>query len=630
MDNRSRAFGKKTKGPEDAWGTLKRLLRLIMTTQPLLWLIAFISIIVSALASVVGTLFLQRLVDDYILPLLKVDDPKFGPLLTAIIWMAAIYLLGVVATYVYTQIMPALGQRIQKRLRDQLFVHMQTLPVGYFDSHSYGDLMSRYTNDVDTLTQLISQSFPQFLSSIFNLVFVIVGMLTLSPVLTLISVGIFLLSLGVIRFLSKRSSGYFQEQQRQLGQLNGFIEENLTGLKVIKVFSHESVIQNQFETVNESLRKDASAANGYATMLFPIMGNLGNLLYVLIALVGGALAVQNVLPLTLGAIAAFLQLSRNFSQPIAQISQQLNAIIMALAGSERLFQVLDEKPEIDEGQVTLVKAEKKADGTLGITPTGSLWAWQNADTNKPLIPLKGHIVFDGVWFSYDHKTPVFEGINFEAKPGAKVALVGTTGAGKTTMINLLTRFYELDQGRITYDGIDIRQIKKADLRHSLGMVLQETNLFTGTIADNIRMGKPDASMGEITAAAKLANADVFIRKLSKGYDTVLENGGASLSQGQRQLLAIARAAVADPAIMILDEATSSIDTQTERLVQSGMDNLMANRTTFAIAHRLSTIFNADLILVVEAGRIIERGNHEALMAQKGRYYDLYMGKTVLE
>ncbi|WP_416353280.1 ABC transporter ATP-binding protein [Agrilactobacillus fermenti] len=630
MNNRPRSFGKKSKGPKDTWATLKRLLKLIFTGHPIPLIVAFISIIVAAISGVAGSLFLQRLVDDYILPLLKLRSHNFSALFGAILVMGGIYYLGVIATLIFTQIMPVLGQRIQRQIRDDLFSHMQTLPVNYFDRNSFGDIMSRYTNDVDTLMQLISQSLPQFISSLFNIVFVVVGMLSLSPLLTLVSLVIFGLSIGVVRFLSNRSSKYFQAQQKSLGALNGFIEESLNGLKVIKVFSHEPQTQQRFDAYNEGLREDAARANGFATMLFPIMGNIGNLLYVLVALVGGILAVNQISGLTLGAIAAFLQLSRNFSQPISQISQQLNAIIIALAGAERIFQLQDEPEETDQGQVVLVRAIKGADGILAAAPEGQIWAWKYPDPKQPLIELRGRVVFDHVNFSYDGQKQVLHDINLVVAPGQKVALVGSTGAGKTTITNMLTRFYEIDSGTITYDGINIQDIRKASLRQSLGMVLQETNLFTDTVANNIRFGNLTATDAQVHAAADLANATTFIDHLAQGFETQITNGGSSLSQGERQLLSIARAAVADPPVMILDEATSSIDTKTERLVQAGMDNLMQDRTTFAIAHRLSTIFNADLILVIEQGQIIERGNHESLMAQKGAYYELYTGKKALE
>ncbi|MCD2255131.1 ABC transporter ATP-binding protein [Lactobacillus sp. CC-MHH1034] len=630
MNNRPRSFGKKSKGPKDTWATLKRLLKLIFTGHPIPLIVAFISIIVAAISGVAGSLFLQRLVDDYILPLLKLRSHNFSALFGAILVMGGIYYLGVIATLIFTQIMPVLGQRIQRQIRDDLFSHMQTLPVNYFDRNSFGDIMSRYTNDVDTLMQLISQSLPQFISSLFNIVFVVVGMLSLSPLLTLVSLVIFGLSIGVVRFLSNRSSKYFQAQQKSLGALNGFIEESLNGLKVIKVFSHEPQTQQRFDAYNEGLREDAARANGFATMLFPIMGNIGNLLYVLVALVGGILAVNQISGLTLGAIAAFLQLSRNFSQPISQISQQLNAIIIALAGAERIFQLQDEPEETDQGQVVLVRAIKGADGILAAAPEGQIWAWKYPDPKQPLIELRGRVVFDHVNFSYDGQKQVLHDINLVVAPGQKVALVGSTGAGKTTITNMLTRFYEIDSGTITYDGINIQDIRKASLRQSLGMVLQETNLFTDTVANNIRFGNLTATDAQVHAAADLANATTFIDHLPQGFETQITNGGSSLSQGERQLLSIARAAVADPPVMILDEATSSIDTKTERLVQAGMDNLMRDRTTFAIAHRLSTIFNADLILVIEQGQIIERGNHESLMAKKGAYYELYTGKKALE
>ncbi len=629
MNNGVRSFGKKGAGPRHTGATVKRLLGLIFTSYPLPLIVAMVSIIIAALAGVMGSLFLQRLVDDYILPLVQQHSHDFSNLFRAILIMGGIYYVGVIATLLFTQIMPVLGQRIQRRVRDDMFAHMQTLPVGYFDRNDYGDVMSRYTNDVDTLMQLISQSLPQFVSSLFNIVFVIVGMLTLSPLLTILSLFIFALSIGVIRFLSKRSSKYFQAQQRSLGQINGFIEENLNGLKVVKVFSHEKESEATFDKYNESLRQDAALANGYSTMLFPIMGNIGNILYVLTALVGGILVVSHTSVLTLGAIAAFLQLSRNFSQPISQISQQLNAIIIALAGAERIFQLLDEKPEVDNGQVTLVKAHAGADGQLVKDDQGSLYAWQDPK-QAALIPLKGRVVFDHVDFSYDGQKQILKDINLVAEAGQKVALVGATGAGKTTITNMLNRFYEIGSGTITYDGINIVDIKKDSLRQSLGMVLQETNLFTDTVANNIRIGDLQADDTAVEKAAKLANADGFIQNLPQGYQTLIANGGSSLSQGERQLLSIARAAVADPPVMILDEATSSIDTKTERQVQVGMDNLMAHRTTFAIAHRLSTIFNADLILVIEDGEIKERGNHDSLMAQKGIYYELYTGKTILD
>lgn len=601
---------------------LGRLLKLVLTTSPWMLVVSIITIILTAASAVIGSLFIERLIDTYVTPLLHEKVPNYGPLLNAILVMFGIYAIGFLSNYLFSMLMGVLAQKVQFRVRNETFTHMESLPIAYFDQNNYGDIMSRYTNDIDTLMQMISQSLPQFLNSALSLIFVIVAMFSLSWQLTLFSFIIFALSFGIVRFLTVRSSHYFKVQQNKLGQINGYDEEMLNGLKVIKVFSHEPEAEEGFDKFNEELRGASGKANTYATILFPIMGNMGNLLYVLIAFIGGAAAINGWAPLTLGAIASFLQLSRQFSMPIAQISQQLNSIVLALAGAQRIFELEDEPSEVDNGDV-IMSPNKEVKNS---------WYWdvpeKNGDIKK--VPIKGHIVFDHVNFSYVPEHQILYDINIDAKPGMKVALVGETGAGKTTISNMLNRFYEIQSGKITYDGVPISQIRKNDLRHSLSIVLQETHLFTGTIMDNIRFGKPDASDDEVYQAARLAHADEFIHELDDGYETVIDGDGGDLSQGQMQLLSIARAMIADEPVMILDEATSSIDTRTERMVQAGMDNLLAGRTSFVIAHRLSTIVNSDLILVLDHGHIIERGTHEELLKQKGYYYELYTGKKELD
>lgn len=601
---------------------LGRLLKVVLTTSPWMLIVSVITIILAAGSAVIGSLFIERLIDTYVTPLLHEKVPNYGPLLNAILVMFGIYAIGFISNYLFSMLMGVLAQKVQFRVRNETFTHMESLPIAYFDQNNYGDIMSRYTNDIDTLMQMISQSLPQFLNSALSLIFVIVAMFSLSWQLTLFSFIIFGLSFGIVRFLTVKSSYYFKVQQNKLGQINGYDEEMLNGLKVIKVFSHEPEAEEGFDKFNEELRGASGKANTYATVLFPIMGNMGNLLYVLIAFIGGAAAINGWAPLTLGAIASFLQLSRQFSMPIAQISQQLNSIVLALAGAQRIFELEDEPSEVDNGDV-IMSANPDVKNS---------WYWdvpeKNGDIKK--VPIKGHIVFDHVNFSYVPEKQILHDINIDAKPGMKVALVGETGAGKTTISNMLNRFYEIQSGKITYDGVPISQIRKNDLRHSLSIVLQETHLFTGTIMDNIRFGKPNASDDEVYQAARLAHADEFIHELDDGYETVIDGDGGDLSQGQMQLLSIARAMIADEPVMILDEATSSIDTRTESIVQSGMDKLMEGRTVFVIAHRLSTIKNSDAIMVLDQGRIIERGDHDKLIKEKGTYYQLYTGGLELD
>lgn len=593
-------------------------------------IIVVICIFVSVLANVQGTMFTKNLIDDYIVPLLKTGNPDYGPLLAAMGRVAVFYGIGVISTFAYSKIMIYVSQGTIKNLRVELFSHMQDLPIRYFDSHAHGDIMSIYTNDIDTLRQLISQSLPQVLNSAITVVSVFVSMVILNIPLTVLTIVMVIVTTVVTKKFAGFSSRYFLAQQRDLGKVNGFIEEMLNGQKVVKVFTHEQENIEAFDKINDELFESAYNANMYSNMLGPVNAQIGNLSYVLCALAGGVMALSGFGGLTLGKLASFLTFNKSFNMPISQVSQQFNSIIMALAGCDRIFSLLDEAPETDEGYVTLVNA-KEENGKLTETPehTG-LWAWKHthqADGSVDYKKLEGDVVFDDVDFGYVPEKIVLHDVDLFATPGQKIAFVGTTGAGKTTITNLINRFYDIADGKIRYDGININKIKKADLRHSLGIVLQDTHLFTATVMENIRYGKLDATDDEVYAAARLANADTFIRQLPDGYNTVLTGDGANLSQGQRQLLAIARAAIADPPVLILDEATSSIDTRTERIVQDGMDKLMHGRTTFVIAHRLSTVRNSDCIMVLEQGRIIERGSHDELIAKKGKYYQLYTGKT---
>lgn len=593
-------------------------------------IIVVICIFVSVLANVQGTMFTKNLIDDYIVPLLKTGNPNYGPLLAAMGRVAVFYGIGVISTFAYSKIMIYVSQGTIKNLRVELFSHMQDLPIRYFDSHAHGDIMSIYTNDIDTLRQLISQSLPQILNSAITVVSVFVSMVILNIPLTVLTIVMGIVTTVVTKKFAGFSSRYFLAQQRDLGKVNGFIEEMLNGQKVVKVFTHEQENIEAFDKINDELFESAYNANMYSNMLGPVNAQIGNLSYVLCALAGGVMALSGFGGLTLGKLASFLTFNKSFNMPISQVSQQFNSIIMALAGCDRIFSLLDETPETDEGYVSLVNA-KEENGKLTETPehTG-LWAWKHthqADGSVDYKKLEGDVVFDDVDFGYVPEKIVLHDVDLFATPGQKIAFVGTTGAGKTTITNLINRFYDIADGKIRYDGININKIKKADLRHSLGIVLQDTHLFTATVMENIRYGKLDATDDEVYAAARLANADTFIRQLPDGYNTVLTGDGANLSQGQRQLLAIARAAIADPPVLILDEATSSIDTRTERIVQDGMDKLMHGRTTFVIAHRLSTVRNSDCIMVLEQGRIIERGSHDELIAKKGKYYQLYTGKT---
>ncbi|MGI6155112.1 MAG: ABC transporter ATP-binding protein [Enterococcus lemanii] len=607
--------------------TLGRILS--YATKDYKWrlLVVVISVIISAATNAIGISFTKVLIDDYIMPLTLQANPDFSKLAQTIAMMAGLYLTGALFAYIYNRTMVTVSQGILKDIRDEMFAHMSKLPVRYFDGHATGDIMSHYTNDIDTLRQMISQSFPQTFSALITILSIVIAMFIINVPMTifvLLMVGVMVF---VIRFLGSRSGRYFSIQQTALGSLNGYVEEMIEGQKVVKVFNHEEESLNDFNQLNATLQENATKANIYANILMPIMGNIGNITYLLTAVVGSIFAITGVTALTVGSIASFVQFTKSITMPIAQISQQFNSIILSLAGAQRIFQLLDEKPETDAGTIELVNVEKEPNGQLKeVKQRTGQWAWKETQPIQAVYTeLTGDVRFNHVTFGYNPNKIVLHDISLFAKPGQKIAFVGATGAGKTTITNLINRFYDIQEGTITYDGIDIKKIKKDDLRRSLGIVLQDTHLFSGTIKDNIRYGKLDATDEEIIAAAKLSNADFFIRQLPKGYDTELTGDGGSLSQGQRQLLAIARAAVANPPVLILDEATSSIDTRTESIVQSGMDALMKGRTVFVIAHRLSTIRNADAIIVMNQGKIIERGDHKDLIAQRGEYYQLYTG-----
>ena len=610
---------------------LARLMRYVFRDYKIHCMLVFIFIFLGVIANVQGTMFTKNLIDDYITPFLLTDSPDFTPLARAIGRVAVFYAVGILSTYAYNRIMVTVTQGTLRDMRNELFAHMQKLPIKYFDTHAHGDIMSVYTNDIDTLRQMISQSIPQIINSAFTVVSVFVSMVILNIPLTIVT----LIMVAVMLFCSQKSAAnsgkYFLEQQRNLGAVNGYIEEMMNGQKVVKVFCHEEESKKEFKELNDKLFVSADRANTFANFLGPINAQLGNISYVICAMVGGVLALNKVGGFTLGGLASFLTFNKSFSMPINQVSQQLNAIVMAMAGAERIFQLMDEPEETDAGYVTLVNVTEENGELKESRERTGRWAWKHvhqADKSVDYVELKGKVVFDGVDFGYNDDKIVLHDVKLFAEPGQKIAFVGSTGAGKTTITNLINRFYDIQDGKIRYDDINVNKIQKADLRRSLGIVLQDTHLFTGTVKENIRFGKLDATDEEIVAAAKLANADGFIRRLPNGYDTMLTGDGANLSQGQRQLLAIARAAVADPPVLILDEATSSIDTRTERIIQEGMDRLMSGRTTFVIAHRLSTVRNSDCIMVLEQGRIIERGTHDQLIEEQGKYYQLYTGNAI--
>lgn len=610
---------------------LARLMNYVFRDYKIHCIFVFIFIFLGVIANVQGTMFTKNLIDDYITPFLLTDSPDFTPLAHAIGRVAVFYAIGIASTYAYNRIMVTVTQGTLRNLRNELFAHMQKLPIKYFDTHAHGDIMSVYTNDIDTLRQMISQSIPQIINSAFTIVSVFISMLILNIPLTAVTLVMVAVMLVCSQKSAANSGKYFLEQQRNLGAVNGYIEEMMNGQKVVKVFCHEEESKKEFKELNDKLFVSADRANTFANFLGPINAQLGNISYVICAMVGGILALNKVGGFTLGGLASFLTFNKSFSMPINQVSQQLNSIVMAMAGAERIFQLMDEKEETDAGYVTLVHVTGENGKLKESKERTGRWAWKHvhqADKSVDYVELRGNVVFDGVDFGYHDDKIVLHDVKLFAEPGQKIAFVGSTGAGKTTITNLINRFYDIQDGKIRYDGINVNKIKKADLRRSLGIVLQDTHLFTGTVKENIRFGKLDATDEEIIAAAKLANADGFIRRLPNGYDTMLTGDGANLSQGQRQLLAIARAAVADPPVLILDEATSSIDTRTERIIQEGMDRLMSGRTTFVIAHRLSTVRNSDCIMVLEQGRIIERGTHDQLIEEQGKYYQLYTGNAI--
>ena len=625
--------GGKPKVTKSTVKTAKRLLGYVTSTYKIQFVLVLICILVSSLASISVSLSLKYLLDDFIIPLIGQKEPNFAELYRAITVLAIIFGCGVIATFSYTRLMVVIGQGVLKRVRDEMFEHMQTLPIRYFDQNTNGSIMSLYTNDTDTLRQMINQSIPQVLMSGLMIIVTFIAMIVLSPILTLLAVVVIFLMIIVARVIGGNSGKYFIRQQLDLANITGFVEERMNGQRVVKVFNHEKKSEQEFDALNEKLFESAANAHTFASIMGPVIGNIGNLQFVLTAVLGGFLSVMGIGNITLGVMASYLQFTKSFTQPFMQVAQQFNSIIMALAGAERIFNLLDEEPETDEGYVTLVNARKDENGEIvECKERTGMWAWKHphqADGTITYTELKGDVRFFDMSFGYEPDHMVLHDLTLYAKPGQKLAFVGSTGAGKTTITNLINRFYDVQDGKIRYDGININKIKKADLRHSLGIVLQDTHLFTGTIKENIRYGKLDATDEEIYNAAKLAHADQFIRMLPQGYDTMLTGDGEELSQGQRQLLTIARAAIADPPVLILDEATSSIDTRTESIVQQGMDNLMKGRTVFVIAHRLSTIRNSNAIMVLEHGRIIERGDHEDLIKQKGTYYQLYTGKLEL-
>lgn len=632
VGNRRGPIGPKPK-LDNPFKIFKRIMGFTLKDYGALWFIVIVCIFTTVYSSIQGTMFMKTLIDSYIVPLLGNENPDFSPLASAISKVAIIYALGVIASLVQARIMVTISQGTMRNLRNTMFEKMEALPIKYFDTHAHGDIMSMYTNDIDTLRQMISQSIPQLINSVITICGVLIYMFILDVPLTLLTLAMVVIILTVTKKVGGLSSRYFISQQRNIGALNGCIEETMTGQKVVKVFCHEEESLEQFNKLNDELFESAYQANRFGNIIGPINSQLGNLSYVLCAVVGGILAITGVSGLSLGGLASFLSFNKSFNMPINQVSQQFNSIIMALAGAERVFKLIDEQPELDEGYVELVNAKRNKDGSLSESESRTgLWAWKHyhvEDKTTTFTELKGDVVFENVDFGYNDDKIILHDIELYAKPGQKIAFVGATGAGKTTITNLINRFYDIQSGKIRYDGININKIKKADLRRSLGIVLQDTHLFTGTVMENIRYGKLDATDEDVIKAAKLANAHGFIMRLPEGYNTMLHGDGANLSQGQRQLLAIARAAIADPPVLILDEATSSIDTRTEKLVQKGMDALMHGRTNFVIAHRLSTVKNSDCIMVLEQGRIIEKGTHEQLLAEKGKYYQLYTGNNAL-